>query len=197
MSTFYVAPVDCLTSMIAPRQQKLLKGARAIKLFGTQVERAPFASASSQSLRSDFLCRPAGQKHFPVFLLRPMPEIWAPFGMFQPHFEAFRPERGFGQGLEGGGRAELARRLLSYRTQSRFVLPVKDYGLCSVQCATKGCWPVQGKDLYSNRQRKKKRKREHSLSYRTRFVFVVSVQLIIWCRKGFFCPILVKYLCLY
>ena len=30
--------------------------------------------------------------------------------MFQPHFEAFRPERGFGQGLE------LARRLLSYRT---------------------------------------------------------------------------------
>ena len=54
--------------------------------------------------------------------------------MFQPHFEAFRPERGFGQRLEGG-RAELARRLLSYRTQSRFVLPVKDYGLC--RCCNK------------------------------------------------------------
>ena len=135
------------------------------------------------SLSSDFLCRRlAGQKHLPVFLFEThaTPEIWAPFGMFQPHFEAFRPERGFGQGLK------LARRLLSYRTPVPVCLTSE--GLWSVQCATKGCWPVQGKDLYSNRQRKKTRKREHSLSYRTRFVFVVSVQLIIWCRKGFFVP---------
>ena len=117
MSSFYVAPVDCLTSMAAPCQQTLLKGARAIKLFGTQVQRAPFASASSQSLRSDFLCGPAGQKHFPVFLLRPMPQIWAPFGMFQPHFEAFRPERGSSRLDRANGRTSQTTPL-SYRTKN-------------------------------------------------------------------------------
>ena len=39
------------------------------------------------SLSSDFLCRPlSGQKHFPVFLLRPMPRR-----RFEPHLECFSP----------------------------------------------------------------------------------------------------------
>ena len=164
--------------------KSFLKG--AIKLFGTGAKGTFWVWALTS-----FVGRCQVKSIFQCFFwdpchggdLSPIWDVSAPFWSFQTW-------KGLWAGAETGQTTSLP-----YRTPVPVCLTSE--GLWSVQCATKGCWPVQGKDLYSNRQRKKKRKREHSLSYRTRFVFVVSVQLIIWCRKGFFCPILVKYLCLY
>ena len=151
MSNFFLLPADCLMSMAARHA-----GKRFVERSNQIIWHR--CKGHLLSLSSDFLCRRlAGQKHFPVFLLRPMPRR-----RFEPHLECFSPilklsdlKGALGRGWNWPDDFSLI------GLQSRFVLPVKDYGLYSVQ--QKGVGPCKAK-ICTQTDKERRRERENILS---------------------------------